>query len=171
VVSFLRAFRPKRCTFFSPLPACHIPCPPHSPWFDLPNDFGGEYKLWSSSLCYLLSLDSHILLRSSFSSSRNLCSSCRMRDQVLRPHWRTGKVIMICMCCSWYEPGKYIFWTECYQAFRYLHLLLTPFWMWLWSVSVIPKCLNFAAFSKDVLLPVSIVSVHETQFQYMSVWC
>jgi hypothetical protein len=41
VVSFLRAFPPKTCTLFSPLP-----CVPHTP----PISFA-EYKLWSSSLC------------------------------------------------------------------------------------------------------------------------
>jgi hypothetical protein len=37
VVSFPRAFPPKPCARFSPLHACHMPRPPHSPWFDLPN--------------------------------------------------------------------------------------------------------------------------------------
>jgi hypothetical protein len=39
VVSFLWAFPPKPCTFFCPLShACHMPCRPHSPRFDLPNN-------------------------------------------------------------------------------------------------------------------------------------
>jgi hypothetical protein len=43
---------------FSLLPhACHMHRPPHSPWFDLPNN-GDEYKLWSSLLCNFL----HFLL-------------------------------------------------------------------------------------------------------------
>jgi hypothetical protein len=28
--------------------------PPHSPWFDLPNNTGEEYKIWSFSLCNFL---------------------------------------------------------------------------------------------------------------------
>jgi hypothetical protein len=34
--------------------ACHMSHPPHSPWFDLPNNICGEYKIWSSSLCNFL---------------------------------------------------------------------------------------------------------------------
>jgi hypothetical protein len=31
--------------------ACHMPRPPHSPWFDLPNDIWGWVFIWSRSLC------------------------------------------------------------------------------------------------------------------------
>jgi hypothetical protein len=38
-----------------------MPCPPHSPCLDLPNDIWGKYKLWSSSPCNLV----HSLVTSS----------------------------------------------------------------------------------------------------------
>jgi hypothetical protein len=37
-VIFLFAYPPKPCTCFSPLLACRMPHPPHSPLFDLPNN-------------------------------------------------------------------------------------------------------------------------------------
>jgi hypothetical protein len=40
--------------FFLLSHACHVPCPLHSPWLDLPNDILDMYKLWSSSLCNFL---------------------------------------------------------------------------------------------------------------------
>jgi hypothetical protein len=41
MVSFLRTFAPKSCTFSVLSHACHIPRPPQSPWLDLPNDIWG----------------------------------------------------------------------------------------------------------------------------------
>jgi hypothetical protein len=42
-------------TFYSPIShACHVPYPPHFPWFELPNDIWGECKLCSSASCDFL---------------------------------------------------------------------------------------------------------------------
>jgi hypothetical protein len=42
-VSFLWVFPPKACTFLSH--ASHMPCPPHPPWLDLPNDTSGQVQI------------------------------------------------------------------------------------------------------------------------------
>jgi hypothetical protein len=82
--------------------ARHVPRPPHSPWFDLPNNICDDYKLWCSPLCNLLHspltssfLGPHILLITLFSNTLSLCSSPNVRDQVSHPNKITGRIMVL----------------------------------------------------------------------------
>jgi hypothetical protein len=105
VVFFLRAFPPKPCTRFSPLP-----CVPHTPALFILLDLiclrisGDEYKLWSSPLCNFLHspvtsslLGPNIPLNTVFSNTLSLCSSLNVRDRVSHPHKTTGRIMVLCI--------------------------------------------------------------------------
>jgi hypothetical protein len=82
----------------SPLPhACHMSRPPHSPWFNHPNNVRwGSSSLWSvlhdpsSSL-----LRPYILFSTLFCKTLSLCSSLKVRDQVSHPYSTTGKIAVL----------------------------------------------------------------------------
>jgi hypothetical protein len=61
VVSFLRAFPPKPCTLFSPVHACRMACPPHSPWFYLRNYIWGWLKIMKLLTVHKLTNDKIIV--------------------------------------------------------------------------------------------------------------
>jgi hypothetical protein len=44
-----------------------------------------------------------------------------------------------------------IFWTDWQEAFSEINLLLICSWMQFWLVTVVPKHMNFAIFSEDLL--------------------
>jgi hypothetical protein len=63
---------------------------------------GDEYKLLSSSLCNFLHspvtsslLGPNILLRTLFSNTLSLCCSLNVRDQVLHPYKKTGRIMVL----------------------------------------------------------------------------
>jgi hypothetical protein len=70
-----------------------MPCPPHSPWLDLPNDIWGRVQIMklltvqlppppvTSSL-----FDPDILLRALFSNTLNLCSFFKIWETKLHAH-------------------------------------------------------------------------------------
>jgi len=70
----------------------------YSPWFDYPNVFGEEYKLWCSSFWNFLYsitfslLDTNTLFSTLFYDILNLCS-LRMNNQVSHPHKATCKTV------------------------------------------------------------------------------
>jgi hypothetical protein len=69
VFSFLRAFPPKPCTLLFPLPTCYMPCPPHSPWLDLPNDIWGWVQIMKFLTVQLSPFSHHLFpLRYKYSS-------------------------------------------------------------------------------------------------------
>jgi hypothetical protein len=70
-----------------------MPCPPHLPWLDLPNDIWG----WVQIIKFLHSpvisslLDPNILLRTLFSNTLSLCSS------LSHPYKMTGRIMVLCI--------------------------------------------------------------------------
>jgi hypothetical protein len=71
--------------------------PPHSPWFNHPNNIWWRiHRLWSSSLCNFLHdpssclLGPNIFLNTLFSKTLSLRSSPKVRDQVSHPYSITG---------------------------------------------------------------------------------
>jgi hypothetical protein len=69
VVSFLRAFPPKPCTLFSPLPCVPHARPPHSPWLNLPNDIWGWVQIMKFLIVQLPPFSRHLIpLRSKYSN-------------------------------------------------------------------------------------------------------
>jgi hypothetical protein len=65
--------------------ACHMPCPPHSPWLDLPNDIWGWVQIMKLLIVHLSQfsvtsslLGPDILLRTLFSNTRPSAESWRI---------------------------------------------------------------------------------------------
>jgi hypothetical protein len=91
--SSLGSFRPKFCTHFYLFHVCYMPRQSHPPWFDHLNNFWWSV-LWRSPVCIFLHLlttfclfDWNILLSILFSSSTlNLCSFLKVRDQFPHPY-------------------------------------------------------------------------------------
>jgi hypothetical protein len=82
--------------------ACHVPCPPHSPWLYLPNNNWGwvqNMKLLTVQLppfsSYFNLFGPNILLRTLFSNTFSLCSSLNVRDQISHPYKTTGRIIVL----------------------------------------------------------------------------
>lgn len=86
--------------FFSFTYACHMPCPPHSPWFCHPS------MLWRCkqllSLCNFLQLlvtpslfDPNIFLSILFSNILQLCSSFNVTDWILHKLKTTRKITVL----------------------------------------------------------------------------
>jgi hypothetical protein len=81
----------------------HVTCPAHLILLDLITltVFVKEYGLWSSPLCNFLHdpssslLGQNIFLNTLFSKTLSLCSSPKMRDQVLHPYSTTGKITVL----------------------------------------------------------------------------
>jgi hypothetical protein len=91
--------------------ASHMPRPPHSPWFHLPNDIWGWVrimKLFTVQLSPVSSslLGPDILLRTLFSNILSQCSSLNVRDQVSHPYKTSGRIMdshdqaALCHCLS-----------------------------------------------------------------------
>jgi hypothetical protein len=66
-----------------------MPCPPHFPWLDLPNNIWGWVQITSSLL------RPNILLRTLFSNTLSQCSSLNVRDQFLHPYKTTGTTMVL----------------------------------------------------------------------------
>jgi hypothetical protein len=82
--------------------ACHMPCPAHSPWFDLPNDIWRCVQIMklptvqlSPFFHYSIPSGPNILLSTLFSNAHRLCSSLNARDQVLHPYRTTGRTVVL----------------------------------------------------------------------------
>jgi hypothetical protein len=81
---------------FSPLS-----CPPHSPWFDLPNNIWWLVLIMKLSILQLSPfsvtsslLGPNILLSTLFSDNLSLCSSLNTRDEVSDPYKTTGRIVI-----------------------------------------------------------------------------
>jgi hypothetical protein len=69
VLSFLQAFPPNPCVFSLLYHACHMPCPTHSPWLDLPNDIWGWVQIMEFLIVQLPPFSRPLIpLRSKYSS-------------------------------------------------------------------------------------------------------
>jgi hypothetical protein len=77
-----------------------------------------------------------------------------VKDKVSHPYKRTGKIlflyILIFKLKKWDEEAKD--WTEWQQVSHESNILSDSSWMKFWFVSVVPKYLNLATFSKDLLV-------------------
>jgi hypothetical protein len=69
-----------------------MPCPPHSPWFDLPNNIWWWVEIMklpivqlSPFFSYFIPLGSNILT-TLFSDTLRLCPSFNVREQVSHPY-------------------------------------------------------------------------------------
>jgi hypothetical protein len=84
--------------------ACHMPCPSHSPWFDLPNNISPLSNFLRSPVTSSL-LGPNILLGALFSNTLSLCSSLNVRDQVSHPYKTTDR-IMVFYILTFKFPGS-----------------------------------------------------------------
>jgi hypothetical protein len=124
--------------------------------------FGEEYKLRSSSLCKFLQpptisffFDSNILISTPPSNIFGQYSSLKVRDQVSHPYKTKGKITVLCILIFTFLDSRWedrMFWTQRRQALPEFNLTLISLWIKFWSVTVVPKYLNFATFSKDLSL-------------------
>jgi hypothetical protein len=87
---------------FSVLPrGCHMPCPPHSPWFYLPNGNWGQVQIMKLPTLQLPPFHCYFIpLRSKY-SPKHLCQTPSayalplMWDQVSHPHKTTGRIMIL----------------------------------------------------------------------------
>jgi hypothetical protein len=94
-----------------------MPRPPHSPWFDLPNNIRWWVQIMKLPIvqlspfpCYFFPLGPNILLSTLFPNTLSLCSSLNVRDQVSHPYkttcpkhfftkWNTLRKIKVQISC------------------------------------------------------------------------
>jgi hypothetical protein len=121
---------------------------------------GDGYKLWISLLCNFLHspvtsslVGPNILLNTLFSNTLSLCSSLNVRDQVSHPYKTTSRIMVLYILTFNFldnrREGKRL-WTEWQQAFPEFSLLLISSCSQFSYVSVVPRYLNFATYSKDL---------------------
>jgi hypothetical protein len=77
-----------------------------------------------------------------------------VRDQVSHPYKTIGKIMVLYILIFTFLDSRRedkSFWTAWQQAFPEYRLFLISSWMQFWSLNAVPKYLNFATFSKDLL--------------------
>jgi hypothetical protein len=129
---------------------------------------GKVYKLWSFSLCNFLQppaisslFRQNILLNTLFSNPLTLCPSLNVRHQVSHPYKTAAKTIAMYILIVTFPDSRREdrrFWIELYQALSELNLLISS-WNKFWFVTVVPKYLNFAKFSKALLVIFYVTAV------------
>ena len=111
-----------------------------------------HYRSLSSSLCSILHstvtsslVGPNILLNTLFSNTLSLSSSLNVRDQVLHPYKRTGKITVLYILIFTFFDSKLedkIFCTEWQQIVPDFSLLLIYSWIEFRFVKVVPKYLH-----------------------------
>jgi hypothetical protein len=88
-----------------------MPCPLHSPWFDLPNDIGWWVQIMKLPTMQLSPFSRYFIpLRSKYSQHPVLKHPQPMlflnvRDQVSYPYKRSGRIMVLCICTSTFASG------------------------------------------------------------------
>jgi hypothetical protein len=119
-----------------------------------------ECKLWSS-LCSFLQpsvVSSHLgwntRVSTLFSDTLSLRCSLNIRNQVSHPYTAAGRTVVLYILIVTFSHSRREgrrFWNEWQQTLPEFNLLLISLWIGFWSVTVVPKYLNLAAFSEDLL--------------------
>jgi hypothetical protein len=84
-----------------------MPCPPHSPWLDLPNDIWGWVQIMKLLIVQLppfsrlTFLGPNILLRTLFSNTLSLYFSLSMRDQLSHPYKTNSRIMVFLSLYLW----------------------------------------------------------------------
>jgi hypothetical protein len=140
-----------------------MPCPTHPPWLDHSNcTWRRVMKLFFmqfSTSCHFIPFGPNILF-STLLNTLSLCSSLNVRVQVSHPYRTTGEIRVLYILLFTFLNSRREHessWTEQYQAFSDFNLHLISSWIQFWFVTVVPKYLNYATFSKDPLAAVVLI--------------
>jgi hypothetical protein len=76
----------------------HMPCPPHPPWLDLPDDIWRWVQIMKILIVQLPPFSRHLKYSSQtpFSNILSLCSSLSVRDQVSHSYKATDRIMVLC---------------------------------------------------------------------------
>jgi hypothetical protein len=105
----------------SPLPhACYMSRPPHSPWFNHPNNIRWRIQAVKFIIMQFSPLSVFLPFRSKYPQhsvlkSLSLCFSFKVRDQVMHPYSATDKItVLYILIFSFFYMRREdkIFWTE-----------------------------------------------------------
>jgi hypothetical protein len=141
--------------------SCYMPCPSHTPSLDHSNYTWRRVQVmkllimqFSPTSCHFSSLRAKYFTQHHVHSrTLSLCSSFNVREQVSHPYKTKGKIIVLYSLIFMFLDSRREdkgFWTEWYQVLPKFSLFLISSWIKFWFVTVVPKYLNCATFSKHL---------------------